>query len=234
MLQKFRKRVREINFKYSSLSGQISSNKLNRSIQFESSLERDFIYLLEFDTNVNYYLEQPMVISYKDKNNKSRKYTPDFIVSYHDRFRKNEVIEIKYEEELSKKDIDLQVKLEAARLFCISNDLVFRVFTEKYIREVNKNRLRNFKFLSRYRDCFDNIDFKRTGIVIDSTDSLLMMRKLKKEKEKKYSVIELINSIANNKNQKAQLIFLTWYLIANNFIKYDEDSWLDFDSKIWA
>ncbi|MBB3125290.1 hypothetical protein FHS04_002834 [Mesoflavibacter sabulilitoris] len=222
---KLNKRVREITYKYSSLSGQISSKKLNKSVQFESALKRDFIYLLEFNLDVKAYLEQ---------NNKLRKYTPDFIVSYHDTFRKNEVIEIKYQEELDKEDEDLKVKLEAARLYCIKNDLMFRVCTDEYIYIKNKTRLRNFKFLARYRDCFDGIDFKKTGVEIDAKDSLLLLKKLRTEKKKDHTIIELIDLITNNKTQKAQLIFLTWHMIANNFILYDKDSWLNLDSKIWA
>lgn len=63
---KLKKRAREISFKSSSLSGQISSKKLNKSVQFESSLEKDYIYLLEFDKSVGRYLEQPLIIHYKD------------------------------------------------------------------------------------------------------------------------------------------------------------------------
>ena len=49
-MRNLKKRVREIGLKYSSLSGQINSQKIKQPVQFESSLERDFIYLLEFDS----------------------------------------------------------------------------------------------------------------------------------------------------------------------------------------
>ena len=78
-LQMNRKRVREINLKHFSLSGQITSLKNNSIVKFESSLERDYSILLEFDSNVKNYLEQPLVIEYSI-NNRKRRYTPDFFI----------------------------------------------------------------------------------------------------------------------------------------------------------
>lgn len=228
---KFKKRVREVNYKYSSLSGQISSKKLNKAIQFESSLERDFIYLLEFDRRVKNYIEQPLTIPYKDQDQKNRKYTPDFMISYHDKFRKNEVVEIKYEEHLVKHKKLLDVKFSAARLFCIEHNLLFRVCSDRYIRGKNEILLRNVKFLSRYRDYFDNINYERTGIRIDTENTFSILDKIRELR--KTSITTIINSLATDKNKKAELIFLTWYLIANNFIECDLHSWLNLDSEVW-
>lgn len=93
----FEKRVREINFKYGSLSGNFVSKKNeNRLIQFESSLERDYVYLLEFDPEVYCYLEQPLKIKYVSPQNKRKTYVPDFLVRYRDPLIKDELIEIKF------------------------------------------------------------------------------------------------------------------------------------------
>ncbi|MFK7114663.1 TnsA endonuclease N-terminal domain-containing protein [Flavobacterium oreochromis] len=231
MILKFKKRVRDIGFKASSLSGQICSTKINKPIQFESSLERDFIYLLEFDRKVSSYLEQPVEIIYTDSKGKKRKYTPDFIVTYHDKFKKTEIIEIKYESELLKKKGDLEEKFECARKYCIENGFVFKVISDKYIRDEKHVLLKNFKFLSRYRDFFDKIDYIATGIHFDTSYACILLDKV--EEIENCTINKLVSSITNDWEKKAELIFLTWYLIANNFIECDLNSPLRLNSIIW-
>lgn len=228
---KFKKRVRDIGYKSSSLSGQICSTKINRPIQFESSLERDYIYLLEFDRKVSSYLEQPLEIPFEDSKGKNRKYTPDFLVTYHDKFKKNEIIEIKYELELLNKQLEFEEKFEAARKYCIENDFVFRVVTDKFIRDENHILLKNFKFLSRYRDFFDKIDYESTGIHFDSSYACILLDKV--EKIENCTLNKLVSSITDDWEKKAELIFLTWYLIANNFIECDLNIPLKLNSTIW-
>ena len=52
---KISKRLRGIPPKYSSLSGIVNISSFNKSIQFESSLERDFILFMEFNNNVIFF-----------------------------------------------------------------------------------------------------------------------------------------------------------------------------------
>jgi len=47
---------------------------------FESSLERDFLLLLDFDPEVVLYEEQPVTINYHDDQGRRRRYTPDVLV----------------------------------------------------------------------------------------------------------------------------------------------------------
>src|SRR5947208_8398615 len=49
---------------------------------FESSLERDFLLLLDFDPDVEFYEEQPVKITYHDDRGRRRTYTPDVFVRY--------------------------------------------------------------------------------------------------------------------------------------------------------
>ena len=231
MILKLKKRVREISFKSSSLSGQICSKKLSRSIQFESSLEKDFIYLIEFDIKVCSYLEQPIEIPYIDSQGKNRKYTPDFLINYHDKFRKDEIIEIKYESELLEKKDELEEKFESARKYCINNDLVFRVISDAYIRDEKHILLKNIKFLSRYRDFFDKIDYQATGLHFDTSYACILLDKI--DQCESCTINQLISTITNDWEKKAELIFLTWYLIANNFIECDLNNPLNLNSAIW-
>lgn len=80
-----------------SLTGRISSVTNNSVVEFESSLERDFIYLLEYNPEVNQYFEQPIIIKFYFKR-KEKSYIPDFYVEYSE--DKKELIEIKYQRDL--------------------------------------------------------------------------------------------------------------------------------------
>lgn len=59
--------------------GRFPSLKAGRSIHWESQLERDFVYLLEFDPAVLDYREQPETIRLV-VDGEARRYTPDFFV----------------------------------------------------------------------------------------------------------------------------------------------------------
>ncbi|MDJ0574365.1 MAG: hypothetical protein QNJ65_04270 [Xenococcaceae cyanobacterium MO_234.B1] len=59
--------------------GKFPSVKMQTVIWWESQIERDYIYLLEIDSDVVAYYGQPFKIQYTDKG-KSRNYTPDFLV----------------------------------------------------------------------------------------------------------------------------------------------------------
>jgi hypothetical protein len=49
---------------------------------FESSLERDFLLLLDFNPDVEFFEEQPVKIVYHDAKGRRRTYTPDVLVRY--------------------------------------------------------------------------------------------------------------------------------------------------------
>lgn len=74
---------RKIPKNYRSVTGTFPSLKNNSNISYESLLERDFYMLLEFDSNVKEYEEQPFTIKYQ-RNNNTYKYTPDVLVHYYD------------------------------------------------------------------------------------------------------------------------------------------------------
>src|SRR5947209_18110990 len=76
--------VRKIPTNRRSMTGLIASRKNDRMTGFESSLERDFLLLLDFDRSVARYEEQPVRIEYADAAGRRRTYTPDVLVYYHD------------------------------------------------------------------------------------------------------------------------------------------------------
>ncbi|AQX01453.1 TnsA endonuclease N-terminal domain-containing protein [Elizabethkingia anophelis] len=226
---KFNKRVREISVKSSSLSGVININSVKQPIQFESSLERDFIFLLEFNRDIKQYLEQPLEIVYNDESGKQRKYIPDFIITYYD--RPTEIIEIKYESTLKAMKEELQMKFLAAKKYCEKQGFIFKVITDKYIREEKRIELQNSLFLSRYKDFFDNIDKQKSAFPTVNSDLTILYKNIKSLG--KVSVRELVNKSTRDENKQAELIFLTWYMVANNYLYANFTERLTLDSLVW-
>lgn len=124
-------------------TGLVPSMKNERSITYESLLERDYIYLLEFDDDVVSYLEQPLTIYYTDSN-KSRRYTPDFLVV---RKNKKQLVEVKPYEKLQQilSDEKQSQKFYIADKYCANNEIdEFVIITEK---DINSCFLKNIKYL---------------------------------------------------------------------------------------
>lgn len=210
------KKVREIGLKNFSLSGNISSLKTNSSVSFESSLERDYINLLEFDSSVSTYCEQPLKIFFTI-NSKKKYYVPDFYVKYSDG-RKDEIIEIKYKDDLEKYKRKYINKFNAAKLFCKENNLNFRIIDEI---EIRTPLLENYKFL---------IPYKRPNNIIDFLDVTILEERIKAVN------IATPNNIINesffSEDRKAELLYTLWYMVANNMVKIDLTEKLTMQSQI--
>jgi hypothetical protein len=123
--------------------GKFASLKVGRLVWWESQIERDYIYLLEFDSAVVSYKEQPMYIAYY-LNSKERHYTPDFLVK---RAEKTLVVEVKLEEKVQKEEN--QHLFRIASSVCARNSYEFIVVTDTMIRV--QPRLDNIKLLTRYQ-----------------------------------------------------------------------------------
>jgi len=211
------KKVRNIGLKKFSLTGNITSLKQNSQISFESSLERDYIYLLEFDTTVDEYFEQPLKIFYEVEG-KKRYYVPDFYVKYCTN-KRDAIIEIKYTYSLKKDKKKLEDKFKAARVFCQSNDIDFKILTEEDIRN---ELLFNSKFLLSYRN---------PKSVINYEDVELLEELIKSSQTKTPSFI--INTLDTDIEHRAQLLYTLWYMIANDLAQTEINSKLTMSSKIW-
>lgn len=210
------KKSRKIGRNSLSITGQISSVKNNDIIEFESQLERNLIYILERRIDVEMYCEQPIIIEYFD-GNKKRKYIPDFYIKYFD--GKEELIEVKYQNELLEKKEVLEGKFKAAREFCNSNNILFRVLTED---DINTCEFFNSKFLSNYR----RPPFKPNLGDIEYILNIL-------NKFEKMTVNNLLDECSKDDSRKAELLFHIWYLISNYLIKFNEEENLSMNTLIW-
>jgi hypothetical protein len=209
------KKVRQIGLSNLSLTGNIYSAKANEIVNFESSLERDYIYLLEYDTGVSKYYEQPLRIYYG--NNKY--YVPDFFVQYHEKNIQSEIIEIKYSTDLIENKEKYKTKFEAAKAFCSDNGWKFNILTEKEIRTGYK--LQNAKFLLGYRN-------PKVGF----NDGLIAILEKIIEIHKPISIQKALDLAITCDEKKAELLYVLLHMLSKKYINFDETKKLTMDTLI--
>lgn len=158
--------------------GKFPSLKTGKMIMWESQLERDYLYLVEFDPDVVSCQEQPLAVRYfNDDDKEFHRYVPDFHL-----IRKNgkeQIIEVKDEERaLSKEYQDI-----FRRVIPIFHreGYEFLVVTEKQIRI--QPRLCNVKLLQRY-----------AKVPIENKHAIVLNRLFSNQKE--FALSEVINQLA--------------------------------------
>lgn len=152
--------------------GRFPSLKLKRNVWWESQIERDYIYLLEFDTQVISYAEQPLKVSYRF-NTKIHHYTPDFLKHS---CNKKQIIEVKPKKKLL--EIKIIEMLHIVAQLLENEGYEFLVVTDEQIRIQPK--LNNIKLLWKYarkplpswyqaycEECFQNKNAVSLKEVID-------------------------------------------------------------------
>ena len=214
--------VRKIPKTYRSLSGESPSQKLNRSVAFESSLERDLFAILEFDPNIVHYEEQPIKIEYMSSELKPRSYTPDILIVY-----KNETVspyetthilgEVKYRSELFKKWKELKPKFKAARKICQKRSWRFKIFTEV---EIRTPYFKNINFLLPYRNYTSNVEY------YDSLVSLIRPVGL-------IEIAQLLDKYSSDETEQLKIIPYIWHLVAIEVIQVNLNIPLTMNSQIW-
>jgi hypothetical protein len=122
--------------------GKFPSLKMRRNIWYESLLERDAMYLLEFDPEVISYREQEPRIRYW-VDSKEHRYTPDLLVG---RKHKKQIIEVKPKKALMDETYNLLFHIITP--ICREQGYEFVVWTEDGIRM--QPRLEIVKTLWRY------------------------------------------------------------------------------------
>jgi hypothetical protein len=126
-----------------NIIGSFSSLKMKSSIKYESTIERDFLYFLEYDPTVVEYYAQPMIIKTTDIKGKGHTYTPDFQVIRIDR---REIIECKPEALLDQPHSKQQIEMGEG--WANDNDHSFVIVTDTDLRK--DHTLANLKLLWRY------------------------------------------------------------------------------------
>ena len=141
--------VRTVPKNYRSLTGLVPNTRTQSMTAFESSLERDFLLLLDFDPDVEFYEEQPVKITYHDDRGRRRTYTPDVFVRYRtDRLQAQHtqphLWEVKYRDDLRQHWAEYRPKFRVTQRYARQRGWRFRVVTERHVRTPY---LDNVKFL---------------------------------------------------------------------------------------
>jgi hypothetical protein len=134
--------VRKVSNRGGNVIGHFPAIKMKRMVVFESLIERDYLYLLDYEPNVEWFEEQPLTVEYRH-DDKVLRYTPDFHVV---EARRDVLVECK---PLALVDKDEnQRKFRAARAWCADRGWRFRIVTDQDVRA--GFRLENVKLLTRY------------------------------------------------------------------------------------
>ena len=134
--------VRKVAQRGGNVIGKFPSLKLQRMIAFESLLERDFIYLLDYDPTVAWFEEQPLTLEYPHEGQVHR-YTPDFHLV---ESGQHVLVECKPAHFVA--TTANQRKFAVAAAWCQACDWQFHVVTDEQVRR--GYRLHNIKLLTAY------------------------------------------------------------------------------------
>lgn len=184
--------------------------------KFESTLERDLMYLLRFDPNVEHFAAQPVKIQFQDESGRNRSYTPDILIHY--RSGITPVLgEVKYREDLHKNIEELRPKIKAASQYAKAQGWRFKIFTD---RDIRTPYLINAKFLLPYL----NATPEPAAIqkVLDGLSGY-------PNKE----VGSLLNSLCPDLQVKGELLPVIWHLIARRRVGCDLELPLNMQSLVW-
>lgn len=134
--------VRSVHHGHKNIIGHFPSLKLRRMVAFESLLERDYLYLLDFERDVLMFEEQPLTITYQ-QSTITRSYTPDFLLQ-----RRSHPLLVECKPMVFVDTAENQEKFSAARAWCMEQGYSFQVVTDVEVRA--GHRLENVKFLTRF------------------------------------------------------------------------------------
>lgn len=210
--------IRKIPKNYSNVTGIAAHSKADGQAMFESTLERDFLMLLEFDKGVERFEVQPIKLEWMNELGKPRSYTPDVLVYYGKGKQPTTLFEVKYRDDIKKNWRVLKPKFKAAIQFCKENNWKFKLITEIEIRTAY---LESVKFL---------LPFVRQGAA-NENDMMILDDKILELGTT--SPKSLLASIYNDEWNQAALLPTLWYLIGTRQIQIDLASKITMSSKIW-
>jgi hypothetical protein len=189
--------------------------------KYESSLERDLMEILRFDSNIERFNPQPLTIQYLDCDGKARSYTPDGLIYFKSTPTSYSIpvlFEVKYRADFRKEWKTLMPKFRAAKAYSLEQGWRFEVFTE---REIRTPYLDNVKFLWPYREQTPSTEVStlilRTLWDLDEADPDL-----------------LLCALCHDASNRARMIPALWHLITTGAIGCDLNLPLTMRSRIWA
>lgn len=213
-----------------SVTGYVASTKAPGAQDAESSLEHDFMTLLEYDQRVERYLAQPFTIQWRDEANRQRRYTPDVIVKYSfaamrdDPHLRTTLFEVKPRAVLRRDWVELRPRFRAAVGWARNHDCRFHIVTED---EIRTPYLTNVRFLLGYRSRFLRDDPHLNG----ERQHLILETLLRLERT---TPRQLLDTITSNTAHQAELIPWIWNLVNQRLVGVDLTQQLTMTSPIWS
>lgn len=209
--------VRRIGVQSRSVTGTMPNGN-----RYESTLERDFMLLMQFDPAVDVYTPQPLTLTYCGEDGQPHRYTPDGLIewradrSVHD--PRPVLVEIKYREDVIGKWREWRARARAAKAFAAEKGWLFMIFTE---REIRTPALENATFLLPYlrRESAPEMEqwlLDRLAELVESTPR------------------DLVGAMYRDKWNQAALIPVMWRLLADRRIGFDIAQALNMRSTIWS
>jgi hypothetical protein len=211
--------IRKVPKNYRNVTGLAAAGKSVGAAQFESTLERDFLAILEFAPEVERFEVQPLKIEWRDGSGIARTYTPDVLVEFkQDTERPPWLCEVKYRADIKKNWHDLHPKFLCAIRYAKQRGWRFRLVTE---REIRTPYLTNVRFLAPFR--FREIP------EADIEPILAMLRSIGKT-----TPASLVQSLSTDAWHQAERLPVIWHLMAHHRIGADLQCELTMDSTIWS
>lgn len=212
-----------------SMTGYAPTTKGTRAQDAESSLEHDFLTLLEYDRRVERYVAQPFTIHWRDKYGKKRHYTPDVIVKYgssallENAHLRTTIFEVKPQAVLRAEWGELKPKFRSAIGWGREFGCLFHLVTEN---EIRTPYLKNARFLLDYRsrNLPDRLD------LISARQRLIARTLFKLQSTTPQA---LLQAMSTDPQQQAELIPWIWNLVNQEFIGVDLHKPLTMASDIW-
>jgi TnsA endonuclease N terminal len=133
--------VRRVRNSGENVIGTFPSLKMREQIPYESTIERDLLFFLEYDARVVRYQAQPFEIVGSSADGTAHSYIPDFQVIRTDG---QEIVECKPAARLN--DVHTQQQLALGQTWADTNQHLFVVITDTHLRA--GHRLANLKLLA--------------------------------------------------------------------------------------
>lgn len=211
--------IRNIPKNYRNVTGIGAQAKAVGKAMFESTLERDFLSLLDFNRAVTNFEVQPVTVQWLDAHDTTRSYTPDVLAYYRSPKRPTTLFEVKYRSDIRENWHELKPKFKAAIRFAKERGWRFKLISEV---EIRTPRLENVKFLLPYKNRRPPVQCH-----MDMLDKAL-------KRVKRSTPEKLLTEVFRDEWNRAQLLPTLWYLIAIGIICCNLDEKLTMNSAIWA
>lgn len=211
--------VRKVPKNYRNVTGLAAAVKSVGAAQFESTLERDFLALLEFSPETERFEVQPLKIEWYDKAGTARTYTPDVLVEFKQCLNRPPwLCEVKYRADLKKYWPDLHPKFLRAIRYAKQHGWRFRLITET---EIRTPYLANVRFLTPFK-------FRE----ISEADAEQVLTPLRSAG--RTTPAGLVQSLSSDAWHQAERLPVLWHLMAHHRIGIDLEHELTMDSTIWS